>query len=122
VAVDTSGSIDGQILAQFAGEISSIMEDYQTTVRVIYCDSDVNAEETFTSQDAPIILHAHGGGGTDFGPVFDLVDAAEESPACLVYLTDMWGRFPQAAPGYPVLWASTDGEHAPFGELVKLKA
>jgi predicted metal-dependent peptidase len=41
-----------------------------------------------------------------------------------VYLTDGYGRFPDSAPNFPVLWVVTehglDLEAFPFGETVRL--
>jgi hypothetical protein len=40
----------------------------------------------------------------------------------LVFLTDLYGAFPDNAPAYPVLWASTGGRHAPFGSVIPMCA
>jgi len=116
---DTSGSVDDVLVAQFRAEIEAVMEDLKPTrVHVIYCDSAVHGIETFERGD-PIELHPKGGGSTSFAPVFEVVDAEGIQPACLIYLTDMRGTFPQDAPDYPVLWATTSYDReAPFGEKV----
>ncbi len=122
VAIDTSGSIDRNLLDQFASEVTAILQDYRTTCKVIYCDSRVTGVEEFTQDDLPLKLNPRGGGGTDFRPVFDLVEETGELPACLIYLTDMYGSFPESEPSYPILWASVGcGIEAPFGETVQLK-
>lgn len=121
VAVDTSGSISAQDLAQFAGEIDEIIGQYNATVTVLYCDARINGEETFTPENRPVRLQAKGGGGTDFAPVMERVIDLDDA-ACLVYLTDMCcGSFGQD-PGIPVLWIATEGKHhqVPFGEVVYL--
>jgi len=48
------------------------------------------------------------------------VEAAEEPPVALVYLTDGYGTFPEQEPEFPVLWASTAVEVFPWGEVVTL--
>jgi len=54
------------------------------------------------------------GGGTDFRPLLKAME--EESPECVVYLTDMYGAFPEFPPDYPILWASIYKDSvAPFG-------
>ena len=122
VAVDTSGSIDAAALDQFASEISGILEEYDTLVYVVYCDTKVQGFEIFDRLDLPLRLNAVGGGGTDFRPVFDWVQRGTD-PSLLVYLTDLeCSRFPEKAPGYPVLWVQTGsycGE-VPFGEVVRM--
>jgi len=68
-----------------------------------------------------ISLDAPGGGGTDFRPVFDHCAELFQQPRCLVYLTDLEGRFPDEAPAYPVLWVVYGGQtEAPFGEVVSI--
>ncbi|MBU1067849.1 hypothetical protein KKE60_08685 [Patescibacteria group bacterium] len=122
IAVDTSGSINGRILSQFAAEITAILQDFKTTAHVVYCDSEVHGVEEFTSEDL-VILHPAGGGGTDFRPVFRHVEEQGITPSCLIYLTDMEGEFPEEEPAYPVLWCKTaDRIPAPFGEEVLLRA
>lgn len=123
VAVDTSGSINDEILKQFSAELTAIVGELPiSTVKVVYCDAEVNRVEDFTKDDLPLKLKACGGGGTDFRPVFEHIETeCEEAPACAVYLTDMDGTFPEEDPGYPVLWASIGyTSDAPFGEVVKL--
>lgn len=124
VAVDTSGSIAPHDLEQFTAEIDAILEQHKTTVHVIYCDRRVQGDETFTEDNRPVRLHAKGGGGTAFAPVFEYVDEQQETPSCLVYLTDLEGSYPQEDPGYPVLWVETGGGRRPsppFGEHIRMR-
>lgn len=123
VAVDTSGSIDDQLLARFSVEVSGLLEDYDTTIHVIYCDTRVQGVQTFEHQDLPLKLNPQGGGGTNFRPVFDWVAEQNLEPCCLAYLTDLQcSRFPQSAPEYPVLWLCTEpnGREVPFGQVVEI--
>ncbi|MDA8163730.1 MAG: VWA-like domain-containing protein [Desulfobacteraceae bacterium] len=123
LAVDTSGSIGKEALAQFAAEVSAILDEYDTTVHVVYCDTMVGRVERFTRKDLPLLLHPAGGGGTDFRPPFAWVEQEEIEPACLVYLTDLHCRRYPPAPGYPVLWvhpAKNHGAMPPFGDTVPL--
>lgn len=122
VAVDTSGSIDNDILNQFAAEITGILEDYHTSCTVIYCDSAIGNVEEFSSDDLPLKLNPVGGGGTDFRPPFKHIEENDINPSCLIYLTDMAGLFPESEPCYPVLWAKIEDYNyqAPFGEEVKI--
>lgn len=121
IAVDTSGSIGQAELLRFAGEINDIAAQGASTVTVIYHDSEVCHEQTWTPEDGPLVLEPHGGGGTDHRPVFARIEEAPEPPACVVLLTDLASTFPTNSPAYPVLWASTD-RHArhPFGERVEI--
>lgn len=122
VAIDTSGSISEKDLADFAGELSGILAQYDTECRVIYCDATVHKVDVFRSGD-PIQLNPQGGGGTDFRPVFEYCD--QNPPKCLVFMTDLMGSFPESAPGYPVLWVTnrdTNSETGvPFGAVCTIK-
>lgn len=123
VAIDTSGSIDEGMLSGFASELTAIASMCRPEqVHVVYCDAAVARVDTF-ERDEPVMLKPVGGGGTDFRPVFDWVTEQGLQPACLVYLTDAEGRFPDAAPEYPVLWVVTrQGALVPWGELLSIDA
>jgi predicted metal-dependent peptidase len=124
VAIDTSGSVSESQLAGFAAEVSAILETYDTRLEVIYADRKVRGRETFTRTDLPLALKPQGGGGTDFRPVFDLVEKQGMSPCCLVYLTDLCcDRFPDRSPAYPVLWVNTERfrwKDPPFGRVIDM--
>lgn len=119
VVVDTSGSIDDVTLSQFKSEMQSIADEVQPAqVHVIYADAAVNSVDVF-ERNEPIEMKAVGGGGTDFRPAFKHVAKMEEQPVCVVYLTDMYGSFPEQAPDVPTFWASTTAQlEGPFGETV----
>jgi predicted metal-dependent peptidase len=121
VGVDTSGSIGGDILNQFASEIQAIRNETGAELTIIYCDSSVARVDHFGKEDEVEIKPA-GGGGTAFGPVFAQVEEEGIRPTCLIYLTDLDGSFPSVEPPYPVLWAVLgNNQNAPFGEIVKIK-
>ena len=118
IGVDTSGSIDDATLAAFAAEIAAVLEDAAPeAVHVVYCDDAVAATEDFEPGDL-VRLTPHGGGGTAFRPVFDWVAESDIRPVCAVYLTDLCGDDFGPEPDYPVLWVSTAGTEAPFGEVI----
>ena len=122
IGIDTSGSISQELLDLFAAEVSSIFNDYNTTMEVIYCDYVIHGIETYTKSDLPLKLSPKGGGGTSFRPVFDYIENSGDIPACLIYFTDLYGSFPEKEPNYPVLWISTSGlDRVPFGDVIKIK-
>lgn len=118
-ATDTSGSIDHDQLARFQGEKQSALDDLRPSRLLdIYCDSAIHKVAEYQVGET-ISKEAPGGGGTNFGPVFEYVGKLPVQPKCLVYLTDLDGSFPSADPGYPVLWICWEqGKKAPFGEVV----
>lgn len=118
VAVDTSGSISGEMLAKFSTELRMIANS-KHRVYVIECDADVQDEYEFRSNITK--PKYKGGGGTDFRPA--IKRATELKADCLVYLTDTYGSFPDKPPKYPVLWAVTPSARSvklPFGDKVVL--
>ena len=120
VAIDTSGSISGAEMDAFGAELRAVHEDTQpSALTVFYCDAEVGRVDEFAPEDT-IELRPTGGGGTDFRPVFDAIAERGEVPACLIYLTDGYGEFPEVAPEYPVLWVMNTDKEAPFGETVRL--
>lgn len=121
VVVDTSGSIGKKQLDQFASEVSAVLGCYETTIRLVYADARVAHTEVITRADLPLKLSAFGGGGTDFRPAFDWVTKQDLTPACLIYLTDLYGPTPTQEPDYPVLWICTTDRVAPIGETVKME-
>jgi predicted metal-dependent peptidase len=122
IAVDCSGSVSARQLALFEAEIRSIIEGQRPErVYVLYFDAVVHKVETYEAGQR-IDLNPVGGGGTEFGPCFEWLDGRGIQPQSLVFLTDLYGSFPSSAPAYPVLWASTGGRKAPFGEVISMQA
>jgi predicted metal-dependent peptidase len=122
IAVDCSGSINARQLGLFEAEVRSILAGQQPRlIHVLYFDTEVQKYETYQA-GLPIKLTPVGGGGTDFRPCFHWLEERGITPQTLVFLTDLWGSFPEQAPPYPVLWASTDTRSAPFGLVIPMGA
>lgn len=125
VAIDTSGSIGDAELSRFFAELQGILADVRPKkMSVIWCDAKVHkVDEVYESEDVGG-LKPHGGGGTDFRPVFEWVEAnCDGDVDALVYLTDLYGSFPSSAPAYPVLWGDImcgKGVQHPWGDVVHI--
>ena len=120
-AIDTSGSINDVMLKAFGSEIIAAYQASSPEGLVnIYCDAAVNHVDTYGPHDL-IEFEPHGGGGTNFCPPFAYVEEHGLHPACFIYLTDGYGKFPDQAPDYPVLWCMTTDVVAPWGETVKVE-
>jgi len=124
VVTDDSGSMI-DYLPQCGGEITSIVEECDIDeCIVLYSDSAVNNVQRYTADDLPIVIDSRGGGGTSFEPAFEWVEEHDENPTLLVYLTDMFGSFPEYAPDYPVLWVAFGSDpvyykdKCGFGEII----
>jgi predicted metal-dependent peptidase len=122
IAVDCSGSVNARQLRLFEAEIRSILEGQRPErVHVLYFDAEVHRVDTYVAGEM-LHLEPVGGGGTDFGPCFDWLNEHGIRPQTMVFLTDLYGAFPESAPDYPVIWASTGGRQAPFGSVVPIHA
>ena len=123
IAIDSSGSIDDIAFEKFGAEVNEIFATFQTRITLLYCDSRIRKVEEYATEDLPIIFEAAGGGGTSFRPVFDYIENEELTPSCLIYFTDLYGKFPEQEPDYPVLWIAinNDEDEAPFGETIRFK-
>ena len=119
VALDTSGSITKKLLAEFLAEVQGLLDfGRPRKLHLLDCDAAIHSTHEFVPGDR-VDVQPHGGGGTDFRPVFDYVAEQSFDPCALVYLTDLYGTFPDAPPPYPVLWVSYGTDSAPFGQVLK---
>ena len=121
VALDSSGSTEAH-WPRFATELRGMLASYPAcTVTLIICDAEIQGTpQRYELADLPDRLPLSGGGGTSFAPPFEWVEAEGVEPAALVYLTDLYGTVPPVEPGYPVIWACTTDEIAPWGETIHL--
>ena len=122
VILDTSGSIGQKELTEFGAELNGILDLVRPEkVHVIYCDAAVNHVEEFTPDMYPVMFEARGGGGTDFRPAFEYINENIYDVQCAIYLTDMYGTFPDNEPDYPTMWVSNSRiDEAPFGQVIQL--
>ncbi|MFK5938427.1 MAG: VWA-like domain-containing protein [Sulfurimonas sp.] len=120
IAVDSSGSVDEELLNTFLGEVNflmSLVQNYQ--IELFVCDDKIHSHQTFYSGDN-LDVELKGGGGTDFRPVFDFVKENFDDVKLLLYFTDLEGIFPNEFPSYEVKWVSKKEKEVPFGEVIVL--
>jgi predicted metal-dependent peptidase len=120
--IDTSGSIQDELISQFAAEIQEILSIFNISLTVIYCDDEVRSVQHLES-GKPVKLEPHGGNGTNFIPGFNYIEEQGWQPRAVVYLTDGYcSKFPDP-PEYPVLWAvySYRRFHPPFGDTIMVE-
>jgi len=122
VAIDTSASIDDELLKLFLSELYEIMQLFtHYEILFIECDATIQNVQRLTPQE-PIEPMLKGGGGTNFTPVFDYIIDLNEDFKFLIYFTDGKGTFPSYEPNIDVLWVMPNGseEEMLFGEVLKL--
>jgi len=118
VAIDTSGSIDDQLLGAFMEEFKTIMQNFPSVrIELIIADAKVHAHHTFQGGER-MDFKLKGGGGTDYRPTFDYVEANLPMTTMLLYFTDGEGSFPRIPPNYEVLWALSRSAKMPFGRAL----
>ena len=125
IAIDTSGSVQGELVEKFITKtynILSLQSSFFTRVNVhiIQCDAAVQKDDKITSReefdDYIENLHIYGFGGTDFRPVFEYVDELIRNGEFtdlkgLIYFTDGYGFFPKNMPAYPTAFVFIDDDY-----------
>lgn len=122
IAIDSSGSVDEELLNRFVAEVESVMESFGSYgIELIVCDERIRSRMRFENGDE-IVYHLKGGGGTDFRPVFDEIATWPTLPATLLYFTDLDGTFPTFEPPYDVVWVTPESRDVPFGRMIDIGA
>jgi predicted metal-dependent peptidase len=91
VALDASGSISGDMLKDFLGEIQGIMDSFPAyKIHVFTFDTEAYNPAQYNSDNLDSICdyEVSGGGGTDFTCIFDYLKREEIEPKRLVVFTD----------------------------------
>jgi predicted metal-dependent peptidase len=116
IAIDTSGSIGGQELAKFLGEVKGICDQVKPdVVRLLYWDTKVCADEKYTGAEVENIVQSTkpaGGGGTTVECVPEYMTQQGVKPQAVIVLTDgylggSWGTW-----ACPVLWCIVGNRNA----------
>ena len=114
IAVDTSGSVRGDVVQSFIQHTHDILAQQnsffsQMNLHILQCDDRVREDAKITSRDEFArylsAMELKGFGETDFRPVFAHVDALVERGEFenlrgLLYFTDGRGTFPARKPSY----------------------
>lgn len=122
IAIDTSGSVSGEVVQTFVQKTYNILKSTETfasriNLHIIQCDAAVQEDYKITTQaefDTYLeTMTLRGFGGTDFRPVFAHVDgliarAEFENLRGLIYFTDGLGAYPSQRPGYDAAFVFLD--------------
>ena len=122
IAIDTSGSVSGDLVQKFVQKTYNILKSTESffakiNLHIIQCDAEIQEHVAITSQEDfdryLETMKLHGFGGTDFRPVFSLVDKLIEEKAFnnlkgLIYFTDGYGTFPAKKPAYETAFVFLD--------------
>lgn len=122
LALDISASITESQYRLFVQELQGLKAQINAELILLPCDVRLaeGAPWHFMPGQPLRLPELHGGGGTDFVPVFDWVAHQGLTPDALLYFTDGDGRYPAMAPAYPVLWVLSGNRRPPWGESLGL--
>ena len=129
IAVDTSGSMNDEVLARVLGEIDNLRSVTQCSLTLIQCDAKIQDVKQYDEYTAVSFgrYRFYGRGGTSFIPVFEWIKENVfkqfSGVDALIYLTDGFGSFPDKRPPYPVLWIMTEHSQpeVPFGDVIRMQ-
>ena len=124
IAIDTSGSVAGELVQTFLQKTFNILKSTESffskiNLYIIQCDAAIQEASKITTQeefDAYIAnMTLKGFGGTDFRPVFGYVNWLIEKKEFtnlkgLIYFTDGYGTFPEKKPDYETAFVFIDEE------------
>lgn len=120
VVVDLSGSISQAELDTFGSHLSLILQEYKPReVRIAWTDTSVHRLDTIKNMTD--LKRAFGkpvkaGGGTDLEVAYDELGRCD----MVVVFTDGYTPF-NRRPKFPVIWAMTTNEVAPYGSTIAIK-
>lgn len=128
IAIDTSGSVRGEIVQKFVEKTYHILKSQESffskiNLHIIQCDAEIQEDFRITSQeefdDYIRGMTLKGFGGTDFRPVFTHVDELIQKKEFqnltgLLYFTDGYGVYPEREPDYRTAFVFLDDDyHSP---------
>ena len=103
VAIDTSGSVSENDLAEFFNEIDNIRKA-GVEITIMECDSYVHRTYEYQGGNGDVEREVMGRGGTSFQPVMDEIFKSKGKYQNLIYLTDGYAPSPERVPLIPILW------------------
>jgi predicted metal-dependent peptidase len=123
VALDISGSVTDEEIAQYLAEINAIKGQMRARLTLLACDAELTEDSPWNYEPWEEFVMPRefiGGGGTSFKPVFEYVDQQMQPPDLLIYFTDAAGKFPETMPSYPVIWLVKGKQKIPWGQRIQL--
>ncbi len=121
IAIDTSGSMGEEEFEEAISEVYYLCQTHKGTKTVIEVDAAVHREYKMKKG---LKVDFKGRGGTSFKPLFEYVAEKNKKPDLLIYVTDLYGDFPDKKPKYPVIWlrpSTSNATDIPWGRLVDMR-
>ena len=125
IAIDTSGSVEGELVQVFVQKTYNVLKSTESffskiNLHIIQCDAAIQEHVKISNQDEfdryLETMEIKGLGGTDFRPVFNLVNELIQNKEFtnlkgLIYFTDGYGNFPSKKPDYDTAFVFIDDEY-----------
>ena len=125
IVIDTSASVDGELVQAFIQKTWNLLKDTETftqavNVHLIQCDAAVQEDTVIRSPEDldPVLagLSLRGFGGTDFRPAFEYTDqllreGTFQDLQGLIYFTDGDGIYPEEMPDYKAAFVFLEDQY-----------
>lgn len=124
IAIDTSGSTDGELVKKFVDKSFEILSNNDVigakfNIHVVQCDAEIQDDTVLKNRDDVDgflrNLEIKGFGGTDFRPVFHYINELIRKKELrnlrgLLYFTDGKGTYPKRKPMYDTAFIFVDDD------------
>ena len=125
IAIDTSGSVRGELVQRFVEKTFNILKQQETfftriNLHIIQCDAVIQEDAKITNQEEfdryISTMQLHGMGGTDYRPVFEYVEKLRRNKEFtnlkgLIYFTDGFGTYPAHQPDYQTAFVFVNDDY-----------
>lgn len=121
LVVDTSSSMDANLLKIVLGEIGFLQALINATIIFLGCSTTVSfLGEVMPTDPMPVVRSKRG--GTDYAPAFKFLVSRNDDLDCILYFTDGICSSFGKDPNIPVLWMTYGGMahkfRPPFGQKI----
>lgn len=124
--IDTSGSMSDKMITAAYSEVKGAIDQFDGKLKgwLGFFDAAIIEPVPFSSEEEFRVIRPAGGGGTDFGIIFEYVaQHMEKPPASIIIMTDGYAPYPKEhrAGGIPVLWLLNNTEvDPPWGKVARI--
>jgi len=110
VCIDTSGSVDSEMLSSFFSQVAFLGMQL-SEIEVVIADAEVQDHFTYhRGLESRLKKSGFGRGGTDFDPAVQYINKNLSHCDGVVYLTDGWCPVPKTKCALPLIWIVTESE------------
>ncbi len=125
--IDTSASMSDTMITDAYSEVKGAIDQFDGKLKgwLGFFDAAIIEPRPFENEKEFKIIKPAGGGGTDFGIIFEYVakHMTDKPPASIIILTDGYAPFPREkeAEGIPVLWLlNNENVTPPWGRVTRI--